>query len=147
MQFRTSSRMKPWQGILFGLVFALIGSGLIWFSVNIITEYNKKNSEFRQVTGQVVDYNYNDDGLQAIIVEYTVDGQSYRKTSNSYSNMPKSTGTEVDLKYNPTNPKDAIWVNDSTNIVMPLAGGLFALVGIVVIVIAAKKMKNGEEYM
>jgi len=90
---------------------------------------------------------YDDDGLQAIIVEYTVDGQSYRKTSNSYSNMPKSMGTEVDLKYNPANPKDAIWVNDSTNIVMPLAGGLFTLVGVVVIVIATKKMKNGEEYM
>lgn len=141
MHIQTTATMKPWQQIIFGLIFVLVGAGLIWFSVRTITEYNQKSSEFHEVAGQVIDYNYNDDGLQAIIVEYTVDGQKYTKISSSYSSMPKSIGTEIELKYNPDNPKEAIWVNDSANIIMPLVGVIFTIVGIIVIVIAKKNSK------
>ena len=137
--------MKPWQGILFGLIFAVVGIGLLIFSVSTIASYNEKNKTYTEITSVVVDYAYDDEGLEAIIVEYTVDGQAYRKQSNSYSNMPKSKGTQVKIKYNPSDPSDAIWVNDSTNIVLPLAGGLFALVGIIIVVSSAKKMKNEKD--
>jgi hypothetical protein len=147
MQFSYSrnvqgKQMKPWQGILFGLIFAIVGIGLIAYSVVTIQNYNKKNETYIETTSKVVDYDYDSDGLQAIIVEYTVDGKTYRKTSNSYSNMPKSIGTEVSVKYNPDNPSDAIWTTDSTNIVMPLAGALFTIVGIIVVISSAKKMKQ-----
>jgi len=137
--------MKPWQGILFGLIFAIVGIGLLIFSVSTITSYNEKNKTYTETTSVVVDYAYDDEGLEAIIVEYTVDGKAYRKQSNSYSNMPKSKGTQVKVKYNPSDPSDAIWVNDSTNIVLPLAGGLFALVGIIIVVSSAKKMKSEKD--
>lgn len=144
---RTSVPMKPWQGILFGLIFAIIGGALLWFSVSSIKTYNDKNETFKPVVATVVDYNQNDEGLQAIVVEYEVDGETYRKASNSYSNMPKSIGSTVEVKYNPLNPKDAIWVNDSTNIIMPLIGGVFALIGVIIIISSAIKMKNGEQYI
>ena len=114
MQVVSTKPMKPWQGILFGLIFAVIGIGLLLFSVSIIKNYNQKNKTYTETTSVVVDYAYDDEGLEAIIVEYTVDGKSYRKQSNSYSNMPKSKGTQVKVKYNPNNPSDAIWVNDYT---------------------------------
>ena len=144
---RTSASMKPWQGILFGLIFAIIGAAVLWFAVSSIKTYNDKNETFKPVVATVVDYNQNDEGLQAIVVEYKVDGEIYRKASNSYSNMPKSIGSTVDVKYNPLNPKDAIWVNDSTNIVMPLFGGVFTLIGIIIMISSAIKMKNKEQYM
>lgn len=145
MQVVSTKPMKPWQGILFGLIFAVIGIGLLLFSVSTIKNYNQKNKTYTETTSVVVDYAYDDEGLEAIIVEYTVNGKAYRKQSNSYSNMPKSKGTQVKVKYNPNDPSDAIWVNDSTNIVLPLVGGLFALVGIIIVVSSVKKMKSEKD--
>ena len=82
--------------------------------------------------------------------EYVVDGETYQKISNTYTNMPKSIGTEVPIKYNPNNPKDAIWVSDSNNIVLPIAGVAFTLVGIFFIVLTVKnekKKKNNTSQM
>ncbi len=137
--------MRPLQGILFGVIFAIVGICILLFSVLNIRNYNQKNETYIETTSKVVDYAYNDEGLEAIIVEYTVDGQSYRKTSNSYSNMPKSKGSEVMIKYNPDNPSDVIWVKDSANIVLPLLGGLFTLVGIIIFVINVKKVKTQKD--
>ena len=134
--------MKPWQGVLFGLIFAVVGIALLFFANSSIKTYNEKNATFIETTSTVVDYKYNDDGLQAIIVEYVVDGQTYQKISNSYSNMPKSIGTEVSVKYNPNNPKDAIWTSDSSNIILPIFGAVFTLVGVFVVI---SSVKNGKK--
>jgi len=134
--------MKPWQGVLFGLIFVIVGIALLCFAVSSIKTYNEKNETFVETTSKVVDYKYNDEGLQAIVVEYVVDGQTYRKVSNSYSNMPKSIGTEVSVKYNPNNPQDAIWTSDSTNIILPIFGAVFTLVGAIVVISSIKKGKT-----
>lgn len=134
--------MKPWQWILFGLIFAIVGIALLCFAVSSIKTYNEKNETFVETTSRVVDYKYNDEGLQAIVVEYVVDGQTYQKVSNSYSNMSKSIGTEVSIKYNPNNPQDAIWTLDSTNIILPIVGVVFTLVGVIVVI---SSIKNGKK--
>ena len=145
IQYTQTKQIRPWHEILFGLVFALVGIGLLVYSISTIKSYNEKNKTYTETTSVVVDYARDDEGLEAIIVEYTVNGKAYRKQSNSYSNIPKSIGTQVKVKYNPNDPNDAIWVNDSANIVLPLAGGLFALVGIIVVIISVKKMKSERD--
>ena len=137
-----SKPMKPWQGVLFGLIFAIVGVALLCFAVSSIKTYNEKNETFVETTSRVVDYKYNDERLQAIVVEYVVDGQTYQKVSNSYSNMPKSIGTEVSIRYNPNNPQDAIWTSDSTNIVLPIVGVVFILAGVIVVI---SSIKNGKK--
>ena len=137
-----SKPMKQWQGVLFGLIFAIVGIALLCFAVSSIKTYNEKNETFVETTSRVVDYKYNDERLQAIVVEYVVDGQTYQKVSNSYSNMPKSIGTEVSIRYNPNNPQDAIWTSDSTNIVLPIIGVVFILAGIIVVI---SSIKNGKK--
>ena len=145
MQYNVQAKeLKPGQGIIFGILFTLIGIGLLFYSFTTIKNYNEKNKTYKEATSVVVDYDRNDEGLEAIIVEYTVNGQKYRKTSNTYSNVAKSIGTEVKIKYNPNNPGDAIWENDSTNIVMPIAGGIFTIIGIIVAISSAKKLKGGK---
>lgn len=134
--------MKPWQGVLFGLIFAIIGIVLLCFAISSIKTYNEKNKTYIETISKVVDYKYDDEGLQAIVVEYVVDGQTYQKISNSYSNMPKSIGTEVSVKYNPNNPRDAIWTSDSTNIILPIVGVVFTLIGVLVVV---SSIKNGKK--
>lgn len=137
-----SKPMKQWQGVLFGLIFAIVGIALLCFAVSSIKTYNEKNETFVETTSRVVDYKYNDERLQAIVVEYVVDGQTYQKVSNSYSNMPKSIGTEVSIRYNPNNPQDAIWTSDSTNIVLPIIGVVFILAGVIVVIYS---IKNGKK--
>lgn len=137
-----SKPMKPWQGILCGLILAFAGIALLYFSFSSIKTYNEKNATFVETISRVVDYKYDDEGLQAIVVEYVVDGQTYQKVSNSYSNMPKSIGTEVSIKYNPNNPQDAIWTSDSTNIILPIIGVVFTLAGIIVVI---SSIKNGKK--
>ena len=66
--------MKPWQGVLFGIVFAIVGIFLIIFSIKTIKEYKEKDKTYVETTAVVVDYDMNSDGLEAIIVEYTVNG-------------------------------------------------------------------------
>lgn len=71
------------------------------FWVSTIKTYNEKNKTYIEITSVVVDYTYGDEWLEAIIVECTVDEQTYRKQSNSYSNMSKSKWPQVKVKYNP----------------------------------------------
>ena len=137
-----SKPMKQWQGVLFGLIFAIVGVALLCFAVSSIKTYNEKNETFVETTSRVVDYKYNDERLQAIVVEYVVDGQTYQKVSNSYSNMPKSIGSEVSIRYIPNNPQDAIWTSDSTNIVLPIVGVVFILAGVIVVI---SSIKNGKK--
>lgn len=131
--------MKPWHACLFGLIFVLIGIVGIAFSVKSINTYNEKKESFIETTANVVSYRYDDDGLAAIIVEYYVNEIPYQSISNSYSNMPKSIGSVVSIRYNPSNPNDMIWENDSTNIVIPIVCSVFTLVGLVIIGTGIKK--------
>ncbi len=137
-----SKQPKTWHNVFMGLIFAIIGIALLCFSVLLIKTYNEKNETFIETTSKVVDYKYNDEGLQAIIVEYVVDGQTYYKISNSYSNIPKSIGTEVSIKYNPYNPQDIIWTMDSINIILPIVGVVFILIGVIVVILS---LKNGKK--
>ena len=137
-----AKEMKPWQGVLFGLIFVVVGACLLFFSVKTISEYKEKNAKFTETSSIVVDYDRNSDGLEAIIVEYVVDGQTYTMTSNTYSSNPKDLGESVSIKYNPEDPSDAIWTNDSTNIVLPIASVVFMVVGIVIMVSGIKKSKK-----
>lgn len=134
--------MKPWQGVLFGLIFAIIGIALLCFAISSIKTYNEKNKTYIETISKVVDYKYDDEGLQAIVVEYVVNGQTYQKISNSCSNMPKSIGTEVSVKYNPNNPLDAIWTSDSTNFILPIVDVVFTLIGVFVVISSIKNVKK-----
>ena len=138
------TQSKWWQILIMGLIFTTAGIIMIFFSISTIKTYNEKNEKYIETNATVVDYAYDNDGLQAIIVEYSVNRQKYRKQSNSYSNMPKSIGTEVSIKYNPNNPQDAIWTNDSTNIILPILASIFTIVGIIIVIKALKDLQNNK---
>lgn len=144
MHIRTSTPLTPIKGLILGLIFLAVGIGVLFMGASQKEAYDAKNATYIETTAIVVDYDYNSDGLQAIIVEYEVDGEKYTKISNTYSNMAKPLGTEVQVKYNPDLPKDAIWVNDSNNIVMPIFGGAFSFFGVLAMFAGFKKKKRPE---
>ena len=139
--------MRPIEAVIFGLVFTLCGVALLFYSFQTIKDYKEKDAKYIEVSAEVVDYRENSEGLLAIIAEYEVDGQKYSKTGSTFSNSPKSIGSRVSVKYNPKNPKDAIWKNDSTNLVLPLVSTGFTLVGLLIFItgILGFKEKNKKD--
>ncbi len=149
VQYTQRRPLNAWQKILFGSIFLIIGVSLLAFSYFHIQDYQRKSQTYVSTTAYVVDYQENSsDDLVAIIVEYVVDGQTYRKTSNVYSNTPRSIGTHLSIKYDPNNPKNMIWGTDSTNIILPAVGVMFILGGIIIIVSGVKGIsrESNTEY-
>lgn len=142
MYYVRQGNAKPWQEFLIGIIFLLIGIGLFVFFFFTIQTYNEKNKSYIEITSEVTDYQYNDQGLKAEIFEYIVDGKTYHKISNSYSNTEKPIGSKVQIKYNPKDPRDAIFKHDSTNVIVPIMGGLFTLFGCFDIMISIKHRKK-----
>lgn len=124
---KTTSNKKTF--IFSGFIALIVGIALLCYSVYYGKIYNEKSKNYIETSAIVVGYNYNSDGLAAIVVEYKVNGNSYQKVSNSYSSMPKRIGARVSIKYNPNAPGDAIWTKDEGSIIFPLIGVLFSLVG------------------
>ena len=143
--YRSSKPAKPlkkWQQILIGVLFTFIGGFMLVVSVNQINDYKKKDKIFTPITATVVGYDTNSDGLQAVIVEYAVGTTIYREKSDTYSNMPKEMGTRIDIKYNPNNPNDIIWVGDSANFILPLTSVIFIVCGFLICIGGAKKKEE-----
>ena len=142
---KMNKKSSPILGILISVVFVAVGIGMSIFAINTIKKYNEKNKTYIEVTAIGVDYDYDDDNAASLIVEYTVNGVKYRKASNLYTKPAKPLGKEVKIKYNPKNPNDIIWKNDSTNIVLPIAAGIFVLIGVVGISVSIKEMFTSRD--
>ncbi len=120
------------QSILVGLIILIVGICLLVFSISNIKSYNEKNKTYIETVSKVVDYQYNSEREKAAVVEYEVNGVTYEATHNTYSKNPIPRGSKIKLKYNPNDPNDVIWVNDTSNVLFPIVGGLFTLIGLVV---------------
>lgn len=152
---RASSKRidKPGFIIAFGIIFILAGIVTLYFAGRNIADRAYKNDFYVPVTGVVVDYAYSDDmDTQAIIAEYEVDGNTYKKKSNNYSSLLQHIGTTVELKYDPSRPQDAIFAKDSGTIMVPLFGAVFVVMGGIIAFAGIKKMDQApvsgidEEY-
>ena len=131
--------------LIIGIVCLLIGIALGVYSFFSIKNHDEQSKTFIETNSVVVDYKIdvdeNGEELRAIIVEYEVDGRKYRKESNDYSTIYRSIGDNVLIQYNPNNPTEAIWKNDTGNIIVPIVAGLFVIVGIIVIIQYFKSRK------
>ena len=43
-----TKQLKPWQGVLFGLVFAIVGFSILNYGISSLKLYNEKNKTFRR---------------------------------------------------------------------------------------------------
>lgn len=132
---------KSWQSMVIGIVVLLIGIGLLVYSFLFNSNYSEKSRNYVETDAEVIGYHNNSEGLQAIVVEYVVDGKQYEKISNSYVDNPLLVGTTVRIKYNKDDPSDMIFVNDSSTIVFPIVGGIFTVIGLIFFISSAKKRK------
>ena len=130
--------------IVFTVGILLIGA---YFKTN--SDESKRSENFISTFATVVDHderissstnrsNTSRSRVYGIIVEYEVDGTTYTRTSNLYTDRPKAIGERVEIKYNPDSPADMIWLENNGLILFLIIGAAFVVVSII-ISIAFKK--------
>lgn len=140
-----------WFDAIFAIAFLGFGIALIFASVKFFKDYNHDKKDCTQkVKAQVIDYEYSppiddeDEGSYHPVVEYKIDGKTYRKTLINYSKEPKE-GTYITIYCNPKNPEE-IFFKENTGLYMaPIGSTIFTLVGgvfTVKIFIDIKRNKN-----
>lgn len=141
--------MKPWQTVIFGILFVIIGIASIIYGVYAFNNRNEKAKNYIDIEASVIDHDSQHDSEGSVtyapIVEYTVDGKKYKAKSTTYSSSVKPIGSKIYLKYNPTNPNEVIFVGDFGVIIFIIVGGVFIVVGIVIAILALKSMRNSNQ--
>lgn len=111
----------------------LIGIGVVvsFYGNKILNEFIDKNDPFIEVTATVIDYDAagSEDGSAYTIYGYNVGGIDYKVYSSVKSTNLPEIGDTVNIKYNPSNPTEVVFLNGSNYVVM-FAGVGFILAGV-----------------
>ncbi len=133
------------QSILFGVIFGVVGICMLLINFNNMKNYIEKSRIFVETQAIVVDYRYSDESSnKAVIVEYEVNGRTYKIASFYASNIVKNIGDIVKIKYNPYEPEDAIFKYDFSIIILIIMGFVFTFTGITIIIFGIKNNKAKE---
>ena len=130
--------------IVFTVGILLIGA---YFKTN--SDESKRSENFISTFATVVDHderissstnrsNTSRSRVYGIIVEYEVDGTTYTRTSNLYTDRPKAIGEQVEIKYNPDSPADMIWLENNGLILFLIIGAAFVVVSIIISIVFKK---------
>lgn len=108
------------EGVKFGLLLmtllALV-AGVVVFSFGIYYTVNarKERGNYNEMTATVVGYaevhSTGSGTLYAEVVEYSVDGVTYRAQNTVASSSPKDRGATMRIAVNPSDPADCIFVS------------------------------------
>ncbi|MDE7439501.1 MAG: ribosome biogenesis GTP-binding protein YihA/YsxC [Clostridia bacterium] len=141
-------RREGWVGVI-GLV---IGIGMLVFAIWYLTDTLTKDDKYIRIEATVVEiatvrthdsehggYKY----LYAEVVEYTVDGKTYRKQNNSSSTHPKKVGSKMTVAYDPQNPKNCFFPssNYTVSVLMFVLSAGFTAAGASCLSIEVKERK------
>lgn len=110
------------------LLLFLVGLAVTSASSIIIINHHQKSKVFTPITAKVVEHKKKENGLKAIVIEYNINEKYYRITSKNYSKKPAKVDEEINIKYNPENPGDMIWIDNNNN-KKYLSSGLILLFG------------------
>ena len=128
----------------------LIGIGLIVGATLYKNNLENKYGDWIRVQGRVVDYeeeykrgSENDyHWYYSEIVEYEVNGKSYRKTSQSSSNIRPTIGKTREVAYNPDNVQESVLLSTDKKpvvIILYSMGGIFTVVGVLGLITKIKE--------
>ncbi len=132
------------------LIASLIGVGVLAFASYYTLATRNKLSRYVEINAVVIDYKESisetDDSyniLYAEIVQYQVNGVTYKATNSASSNSPKRIGSQIKIAYNPANPSDCIFVSSENLlfVVLFVFGAAFLAIGILFTVRLVRTLK------
>lgn len=131
--------------LITGFFILLLGIGLIVGGFVYRSSTNEKLENWTHVNATVTGYvsrsEEDSDGYKEYkyyaTVEYYVNGARYKSTGGASSRIPPTKGTSREIAYNPENPSECIFVEDTTDFItvfLCVCGGAFVFAGILVFV-------------
>ncbi|MDE7191117.1 MAG: hypothetical protein K2O35_01395 [Clostridia bacterium] len=126
------------------IVFAAGGSFALYKNVSKTEGFVKTEAvvvDYKEKTDYDVDRGY--ETMYCEIVEYTVDGQTYRASNSVWTNVPEDIGKKIDIAYDPDMPSNCVFVKSSyifPMICFAIAAVTFAV--LIAHVVTCIKLKN-----
>lgn len=134
---------------LFLSLFILIGIIMLYFGISNSFKNLSKTSNYVETIGYFVDYeicNSDEDGTTyKLIYSYNVNSKEYTVSTNYGTNMIPKEGSSRTIKYNPSNPSEAIISGGSSEIVLLLIGIMFTMIPIIMFINISPKVKEKVE--
>lgn len=131
---------------LFLSLFILIGIVMLYFGISNSLKNLSKTSNYVETIGYFVDYeiyNSDEDGTTyKLIYSYNVNNKEYTVSTDYGTNMIPKEGSSRTIKYNPSNPSEAIISGGSSEIVLLLIGIMFTMIPFVILINMSPKIKE-----
>ena len=109
--------LKHWQFWL-AVFIIILGIGIFSFAIYYTATDRAQLKNYTEMTAVVVDYeerrSYTDNRTTityAEVVEYSVNGNTYKAVNSASSTSPKKPDTIMKIAINPDDPSDCIFVN------------------------------------
>lgn len=131
---------------LFLSLFILIGIVMLYFGISNSFKNFSKTNNYVKTIGYFVDYEIYDsdeDGTTyKLIYSYNVNNKEYTVSTDYGTNMIPKEGSSRTIKYNPSNPSEAIISGGSSEIVLLLIGIMFTMIPFVIFINMSPKIKE-----
>ena len=127
-------------------LFIFIGIVVLYFGISNSFKKLSKTSNYVETIGYFVDYkiyNSDEDGASyKLIYCYNVNDKEYTVSTDYGTNMIPKKGSSRIIKYNPSNPSEAIISGGSSEIVLLLIGIMFTVIPFVIFINMSPKIKE-----
>lgn len=140
-------RVKKMIGITIGIIFLLVGIGIVGYYAKMEIGKGKDNEIYKQTEAEVIGYEYSREGQAAVVVEYVVGNEAYTMTSNCYSYHPEGIGEQLKVQYEARYPRRAVLISANSDIIVPIVGSMFAIASIVLIWVSSKASEMEDDWI
>ena len=131
---------------LFLSLFILIGIVMLYFGISNSFKNFSKTNNYVKIIGYFVDYEIYDsdeDGTTyKLIYSYNVNNKEYTVSTDYGTNMIPKEDSSRTIKYNPSNPSEAIISGGSSEILLLLIGIMFTMIPFVIFINMSPKIKE-----
>jgi hypothetical protein len=144
MKKRSNTKLN----LILAVFFLLIGIALCVVTVIFFKNYYQDKSRCTEkIQAIVIGYKYippatdEDDADYRPIIEYEVDNKTYTKILTNYLKRPKE-GSYITIYYNPTNPNDIFFEENTGFYLAPIGSTVFSIAGLALVYSAIREHKN-----
>lgn len=142
--------MKKHINWIFGIIFLIVGIGVMVAFVFIKKDTDEFMKDAKETIAEIIEIKMEYDSLNeeydyTVYVEFKVDGKIYSGMLNEYNSSMRE-GDEVTIYYDPYDPQT--FKSSGTGIfiyIFLLVGAIFAIIGAVLIISEIKKSKKTKE--
>ena len=142
--------LKRWE-LWVSAIILTIASGLLIFAICYTVNVGRKLSSYTHIDATVIDYKLETEGpithrrsYDFTVVEYKVDGVTYRATDKASALAKGKVGSLVKIAYNPDDPAECVFVRSEKSLMsfLFIFATLLAAMGTAIATVFVKDLKR-----